>query len=69
MKIHQHDALDDLEANRDQWVEMIQDNYPDLSNAKKASIRAISVDVGGLKLNDPDFPIDRLKEIVDIIAA
>lgn len=69
VKLHQQDALDDLEANRDRWVEMIQNNYPDLSNAKKASIRAISADVGGLKLNDPDFPIDRLKEIVDIIAA
>lgn len=55
------DDKEELESKRAEWIEYIQDKYPDATKEQKANLREALSGAGGMKLNDPDLPIEVLK--------
>lgn len=55
------------EMYRNEWLSAIQDKYPDTSNDVKSQVREIVMNAG-MKMTDPEFPIDALKSVYNLVA-
>lgn len=60
------EAKEDLEESRDEWIETIKNNYVDAPASVKDKIKTIKNKVG-LVFTDPDFPIEELKTVYELL--
>lgn len=57
---------DEDEPHRNEWLSVVQDKYPDLSDSIKSQVREIVMNAG-MKMTDPAFPIDALKSVYNLV--